>query len=230
MASGLLEVIALSVEDARAAERGGAGRVELVRELDREGLTPAFELAAAVVDAVAIPVRVMLREREPFDGHSAADLDALARVAASLVTLRLDGVVLGFLREGRVDLDAVARVLEAAPELRATFHRAFEAAQDQQAALVALGRETRIDRVLATGGTGPWEARAERLARLAQAAPPSITPVAAAGVDEPAIRLLRRVAGLMEFHVGRAAREEGRLDRPVVEARVAALARAVRSR
>jgi copper homeostasis protein len=36
----LLEVIVLSVEDARAAEEGGADRLEVVRDIHLGGLTP----------------------------------------------------------------------------------------------------------------------------------------------------------------------------------------------
>ena len=61
-----MEVIAETVEDAREAEQGGAGRIELVRDLSRGGLTPLPALIDAVVHAVRIPVRVMVRESEPF--------------------------------------------------------------------------------------------------------------------------------------------------------------------
>ena len=36
----LLEVIATSLDDALAAEDGGAGRLEIVHDLERGGLTP----------------------------------------------------------------------------------------------------------------------------------------------------------------------------------------------
>jgi len=39
----LLEVIALSADDAIAAERGGADRLEIVRAIDTGGLTPDLE-------------------------------------------------------------------------------------------------------------------------------------------------------------------------------------------
>jgi len=226
-ADGLLEVIVLSVDDARAAERGGAGRLEIVRDLDREGLTPAFDLVARIVAAVSIPVRVMLRAREPFDGHAEGDLGALADAAVRFSTLGVDGFVTGFLKGGAVDLNALGRVLAGVPGSRVTFHRAFEAAADAGAAVESLKLVSLVDRVLATGGTGAWPGRAERLERLARQARPRIIPVAAAGVDEAGIKYLRDRTSLREFHVGRAARDEARVDRPVSAARVAALARAV---
>lgn len=40
----ILEVIVCSVTDALEAERGGADRTEVVRDLDRGGLTPYLDL------------------------------------------------------------------------------------------------------------------------------------------------------------------------------------------
>jgi copper homeostasis protein len=68
----LLEVIACSVADAIEAERGGAGRLELARELGRGGLTPSPDLVQEVRQAVAIPVRVMLRENDGYEAGGAA--------------------------------------------------------------------------------------------------------------------------------------------------------------
>src|ERR687897_3650985 len=92
----LLEVIACTVDDAVAAERGGADRIELVRDLGRGGLTPDIALAAAVVDAVRIPVRVMIREEEPFVVSDAAVARALCDAARAISGLRVEGLVLGF--------------------------------------------------------------------------------------------------------------------------------------
>lgn len=61
MPARLLEVIACSLEDALAAEAGGAQRLELCSRLDLDGLTPPRSMVEAVVKAVSIPVRVMIR-------------------------------------------------------------------------------------------------------------------------------------------------------------------------
>jgi copper homeostasis protein len=75
----LLEVIACSVEDAEAAEQGGAGRLEVVRELGRGGCTPELALVRAILDRVSIPVRVMLRES---DGFAYAGREEISRMCA----------------------------------------------------------------------------------------------------------------------------------------------------
>ena len=66
MAGYRLEVIACSLEDALAAESGGADRLELCSRLDLSGLTPPLEVVTAIVKAVRIPVRVMIRAEDSF--------------------------------------------------------------------------------------------------------------------------------------------------------------------
>jgi len=61
VATGLLEVIVSSLEDALEAEQGGAGRLEIVRNLELGGFTPSFETVQQICQHVAIPVRAMLR-------------------------------------------------------------------------------------------------------------------------------------------------------------------------
>ena len=95
-ATRLLEVIVSSVEDALEAERGGAGRLEIVRNLELGGLTPSFETVQEICQRVALPVRVMLRCSEShIPGPD--EVEVLTRQAEELPALGVDGLVLGFL-------------------------------------------------------------------------------------------------------------------------------------
>src|SRR5438105_1821049 len=71
----LLEVIVQSVEDARAAARGGADRLEVVRAIRDGGLTPPVALVRAIAAAVALPLRVMIV------AGGGVDEEMLARIA-----------------------------------------------------------------------------------------------------------------------------------------------------
>jgi hypothetical protein len=62
----ILEIIACSVEDAIAAECGGANRLEIISHYEAGGLTPSFDLVRKITTKVKIPARVMLRESEAF--------------------------------------------------------------------------------------------------------------------------------------------------------------------
>src|SRR4051812_25178296 len=212
----LLEVIACTVEDAAAAEQGGADRIELVRELARGGLTPAVELVEAVVDAVSIPVRVMIREEEPFVVSSPAVTRALRDTARTMGRLRIEGLVLGFLDPAKaVDEALLGRVLGEAPGVRATFHRAFEEVENEAAAFAALERWPQIDRVLVTGGAGTAAARLATLRHLAAVAGPRVQVLAAVGSDRHLLSAVYATPELREAHVGRAAREPEEVHAPV---------------
>lgn len=202
----LIEVIACSVDDALEAERGGAGRVELVRELGRGGLTPPLELVRDVRSAVTIPVRVMIREADGYEAGGVEELKSLGGLAAGIAALDVDGLVVGFLHAGRIDVVAMDAVLAAGSPVRATFHHAFDELRDPVAALRELARWPLIDRVLTSGGPGDWHRKTAMLDRLAAAVPPTVTILAGGGVDAVVLRALSTTTSIAEAHVGRAVR------------------------
>jgi copper homeostasis protein len=155
-------VIVTSVEDAVEAARGGAHRLEVVRDLDRGGLTPPIDLVRRIQRDVDLPLRVMVRESDGFACRSDGERRRLADAATALDGLGVDGLVVGWTRDDEIDEDTLACVLDAAPSSRATFHHAFDALPDPEAALRALARHPRIDRVL-TRGLGT-EARSAKVA------------------------------------------------------------------
>jgi copper homeostasis protein len=221
----LLEVIACSVRDAIEAERGGAGRLELVRELHRGGMTPSLELVEAVLAAVTIPVRVMIREADGYAAGSAREIDRLAGLAHQLASLGVDGLVCGFTRAGRIDVAAMDAVIAARGSTRITFHRAFEDLPDPVVALSQLQRWPAVDRVLTSGGAEDWTYKVESMREWARVNP-RIGILPGGGVDLAALRILSR-AGFAEAHVGRAARVPATVEGAVMAARVAELVSAV---
>jgi copper homeostasis protein len=223
----LLEVIACSVKDAIEAERGGAGRLELVRELGRGGLTPSHAFVQEVRETVAIPIRVMLREADGYDVGGVDAGERLAALAARFAALGVDGVVLGFLRSGHIDVAVMETVLAAGGPVRATFHHAFDELPDPIAAVRELGRWPRIDRVLTAGGPGDWKRKAIRLDRFSAVAAPGITVLAGGGIDAEALKALS-MSSVVEAHVGRAARVPPTVDGVVSSQKVAELVEAAR--
>lgn len=225
----LLEVIVQSVADARAAEEGGADRLEVVREIERDGLTPDMDVVRAIASATRLPLRVMVRESDGFTVKDAQELAALERAMTTLAALRVDGAVLGFATGEQLDLDTTRAVLSAAPSLRATFHRAFDAARDPAAAIQALRRLPQVDRILTAGGDGDWTLRCRRLEQYAQEAGDRLTILAGGGVDADGLRILASARCIREAHVGRAACEGEVRGAPVSVERVRALTAIVSS-
>ena len=218
-----LEVIAMTVEEAREAARGGADRLEIVRDLDQGGLTPSIETVRAIQNAVELPLRVMVRETADYRMCGPDDLKRMRDAAAAFGAMRVHGIVIGFERDGRADLESVGAVLEAAPMTPATFHRAFEAVHDPLAELQRFRGLPWIDRILTSGGEGDWEAKMRRLRTWREAAAPEITILAGGGLDLERMLWLTGETALREFHVGTAVRENGAVRADLVARMKAAL-------
>jgi len=214
MARLLLEIIVQSEADARAAADGGADRLEVVRAIHEGGLTPPVALVRAIARATPLPLRVIVRENAGY-ATDGSELPVLRRAAAEFAAAGVDGLVIGFVRAGEAAIDDVARVLDAAPGVRATFHRAFDSTGDPLRAIDALAGIAQIDRILTDGGTGLPAERCERLRAYAARAAGRLTVIAGSGVNDEALAVFARSGCVREVHVGRAAREGGNPDGPV---------------
>jgi copper homeostasis protein len=203
----LLEVIVQSVADARSAHAGGADRLEVVREIERDGLTPSLDLVRAIQAEVPLPLRVMVRESDGFGVTGPEELRTLQHVFADLADLGVHGAVVGFAREGALDLGLIASVLSVAPGLPVTLHRAFDSVSDPEAAIDAALAFPQIDRILTSAGDGDWPRRCERLSAWSRRAGPRLTFLPGGGLDEAALRVLAASGCVTEAHVGKAARE-----------------------
>jgi copper homeostasis protein len=215
----LLEVIVQSVDDARAALAGGADRLEVVRSIGDGGLTPTPALVRAIARESSLPLRVMVRENSGYS-TDARELLILRRAAAEFAAIGVDGIVVGFARSETVALDDLRNVLDAAPGVKATFHRAFDTLRDPLATIDELVRIERVDRILTSGGDDTPSARCDRLGSYSARAGSHIQVVAGGGVDEHMLALIRRTGCVREVHVGRAAREQNSPDAPVSASRV----------
>ncbi|WP_107426683.1 copper homeostasis protein CutC, partial [Streptomyces albireticuli] len=209
----ILEVIALDAEDARAAEAGGADRLELVTDMAADGLTPSVATFAAVRAAVDIPVRVMLRDTDGFSAGGAAALERLCGSARALAAEGADEFVLGFLTDdGRADLTAVTALAEAiGPRARWTFHRAIDRAADRDALRKQLADLPGLDTYLTAGApTGVEDGLPTLLAEAARGDEPGYEPriLVGGGLQLRHVPALRD-AGISAFHVGGAVRPDG---------------------
>ena len=219
-----LEVIVTSVSDALAAEAGGAARIELVRDLGHGGLTPDVSLVDAVLDAVRLPVRVMVRETE---SHSIGDPDVRAHLVAQARAIGqrpVDGVVFGAVTGGDIDRPLLDRIADASGR-SITFHRAFEALADPGAAIGLLAAHPAVDLVLCDGGPGDWATRSARIAAWTRLAHGALRVMPGGGLTAEAIAALAAVPVIQDLHVGRLVREPEVVDGEVSAARVAALVR-----
>jgi copper homeostasis protein len=226
--STILEIIVCTVEDAIAAERGGASRLEIISRYDVGGLTPSFDLVREITSAVKIPARVMLRESEPFVVTDQEETERLCDKARAFADLPIDGFVFGFLKSApggvEIDHDLVARVLACAPHLKATFHRAFEELPDPIGAIGELKRHPQIDCILSRGWGEAWAAELDWFVEWERASRPEMRMLLGGGADADAIKIFGEASPIRAFHLGRSVRDGERIDGAVLAERVRELA------
>ncbi|MDL5202283.1 copper homeostasis protein CutC [Streptomyces sp. ALI-76-A] len=205
----VLEVIALDVEDAVAAQAGGADRLELVTDMAADGLTPPVGTFAGIRAAVDLALRVMLR---PADGFTADDVERLVRTAGELRAAGADEFVLGFLdADGGVDLAAVERVVGVLDGCRWTFHRAIDHAADRDALRKQLDGLSGLDTYLTAGSASGVDAGLPTLlAEARRRGEPGYEQrlLVGGGLRLDHVPVLR-AAGIDGFHIGGAARPGG---------------------
>jgi copper homeostasis protein len=212
MSRPIFEVIALGAEDAVAAQDGGADRLELVTDMDADGLTPSRETFGAIRAAVHIPLRVMLRLSDGFSAGDARALDALCEAALALRAEGAEEFVLGFLDvRGRADLDAIHAVVDVIDGCRWTFHRAMDRAADRDGLRLQLAGLPGLDTYL-TAGSAKGVAAGLTVLRdeAARSGEPGYEPhlLVGGGLLLDHVPTLR-AAGLNGFHVGGAVRPGG---------------------
>ncbi|MEU3488768.1 copper homeostasis protein CutC [Streptomyces massasporeus] len=205
----VLEVIALDVEDAVAAQAGGADRLELVSDMAADGLTPSAATVAGIRRAVDISLRVMIRLA---DGFAAGDVDRLVRVAGELREAGAQEFVLGFLDAGGVvDLVALERVVAVLDGCPWTFHRAIDRAADRDALRKQLDGMPGLDTYLTAGASGGVDdGLGVLLAEAARQGQPGYEQhlLVGGGLRLDHVPTLL-TAGVDGFHIGGAARPEG---------------------
>jgi copper homeostasis protein len=179
----LLEVIATTVADAQAAARGGADRLELVTAMGEGGLTPSLGMIEAVVEAVTIPVNVIVRPHSRSFVYDADDYAVMLRDVRAAKVAGAHAVVIGMLTPSReIDRDGLQRAIDAADGMPITFHRAFDEARDLHEALDVLLGFDAVTNVLTSGGKpSVLEARAEIQTLVQRAAHTHCTILAGAG-------------------------------------------------
>lgn len=197
----LVEACVDSVDSGVAAERGGAGRLELCDALFDGGTTPSAGMIAACKEHVAIPVFVIIRPRGGGFVYSDTEMDVMRRDIAVARTLGADGVVIGPLRpDGTVHASHVKALVEAADGLPVTFHRAFDFAPDLGMALEALVAAG-VSRVLSSGGAPSAREGIPMLASLVERAADRITVMAGGSVRDENVREIVAATGVREVHV-----------------------------
>jgi len=196
-----IEVCTDSVDSAKAAEAGGADRIELCQNLFEGGTTPSEGIIRKARQVVGIPLFVIIRPRGGDFLHNQNEFDVMKHDIAAVKNLGTDGVVLGLLRSnGDVDKRRTAQLIKLARPLHVTFHRAFDMTRDPGKALediIDLGCE----RLLTSGQEISVLEGADLIRHLLRQAGRRLIIMPGGGLTESNFVRVRKQTGAKEFHV-----------------------------
>lgn len=147
----ILEVCANSYKSAILAQKAGAQRIELCSELALGGVTPSHGLIEKVVQALDIPVFVLIRPRSGDFTYSDDEFDVMLRDIAYCRALKVAGIVSGVLQSNfTINQERTRLLVDAAGAMSFTFHRAFDWTSNAVKALQNL-QKIGVDRILTSG-------------------------------------------------------------------------------
>ena len=147
----IIEVCAESYEYALKAEKAGADRIELCKDLHLDGLTPDYESAKKTIDSLNIPVFILIRPREGNFIYAHKEFELMKSDIIKFKEMGCKGIVSGVLNnDNSIDIKKTRELVELSRPLEFTFHRAFDKVNNplyEIENLIGLG----IDRVLTSG-------------------------------------------------------------------------------
>ena len=196
----ILEVCVDSVESAVNAEAGGADRIELCGDLIVGGVTPSLALFERIREKTNIPIHVLLRPRFGDFLYSEEEMEILIRQANMFADAGADNLVIGCLTpDGRLDLEAMNRIIDAAKGTPVNLHRAFDMCRDLDEALED-AKKLGIISILTSGGYASALEGIEVLDLLKKHAG-NIDIMAGAGMNAKNIKYMMEHSSLTAYHM-----------------------------
>ena len=127
----IIEVCAESYEYALKAEKAGADRIELCKDLHLDGLTPDYESAKKTIDSLNIPVYILIRPIEGDFIYSNEEFELMKMDIIKFKEMGCKGIVSGVLNDDNsIDIERTKELVELSRPLEFTFHRAFDLVSD----------------------------------------------------------------------------------------------------
>ena len=196
----VVEIACNNLQSCVNAETSGADRIELIENLKEGGCTPSFGMIKKVKEKIGIPIYVMIRPRGGDFVYSKEEIEIMHIDILMCKELGVDGIVLGVLtKDGNVNVEACADLLETWGNDRATFHRALDRTIDIEKSMediINLG----FERVLTSGGYKNVTEGKEVIMNLQQEFGEQIIIMPGAGVSPANAKEISDFCGTNEIH------------------------------
>ncbi len=204
----MLEVIATCLKDVKRIEKAGGNRIELISSYTEGGLTPSYAFIKKAVEAVQIPVHVMIRPHAKSFTYTEEEIEMMKEDIVVAQNLGAAGVVLGVLNEqNEVDEEKLVDLLSVVDGINVTYHRAIDDTENPVEAMKVLKKFNKVTHVLTSGGQGNVVDNIPVLAAMQKESEGNIQLVVGSGVTKKNVKQLLDETGITQAHVGTAVRE-----------------------
>jgi len=196
----IIEIATSDFITTKSAVEGGADRIELCANLAEGGTTPSYGTVKQCRESFDVLLYPIIRPRGGDFLYTAEEFSIMLQDIRLFKELGCDGVVIGMLtRDGGIDYERSARLVEAAYPMGVTFHRAFDRCRDPREALEQLV-EMGCERILTSGQLPTVTEGVELIAELNRKADDRIIIMPGSGLRKDNIKWLMEKTGCREFH------------------------------
>ena len=196
-----IEICVDSVESCINAEKGGADRLELCGNMFEGGTTPSYGILELAREKVNIPIYAMVRPRGGDFCYNGIEFEIMKREIKVMKELKIDGIVFGILtKDGKVDKERCAKLLDLWGSNKATFHRAVDVSFDLNEScedIISLG----FERILTSGGEANVMSGIIKLKELVEKYNNKIIIMPGSGINERNIEYIKETVKANEYHM-----------------------------
>ena len=196
----LIEIATSDFCTTKSAVEGGADRIELCANLAEGGTTPSYGTIRQCRDAFSVSLYPIIRPRGGDFLYTKSEYEIMLQEVMLCKQLGCDGIVVGLLnRDGTIDRERTASIIDVAYPLGVTFHRAFDRCADPFSAMEQL-IEIGCERILTSGQHPSVVDGVDMVTELNEKAANRIIIMPGSGVRKENIKMLADKTGCVEFH------------------------------
>ena len=196
----IIEIATSDFTTTKSAVEGGADRIELCAALTEGGTTPSYGTIKKCREAFSVLLYPIIRPRGGDFLYTSEEFEVMKHDVSIAKELDCDGVVIGMLQKnGSIDIQSAAQLVELAYPLGVTFHRAFDRCNDPFQALeqlISIGCE----RILTSGQKPAAPDGLQLISALQEQAAGRIIIMPGSGVRADNIKQIKEQTGCVEFH------------------------------
>ena len=179
----ILEICSNSLISSLNAEKAGADRIELCKDLHLDGLTPDYSVAKNVIDKINIPVFILIRPRDGDFVYSSEEFELMKNDIIKFKKMGCKGIVSGILnQDNSIDVERTRDLVLISKPLDFTFHRAFDYTKRPVLSLKIL-KNLGVKRILTSGQKSTAIQGIGLLEKLNKLSNDEITVMPGSGID-----------------------------------------------